>query len=107
MASMSVLATKYVRVSGIEAFDEATGDADDPTTTPIQFAFVAPGTTPEDADWYDAEWVGSGTGPHDARILVGPSGSVSTLTAARYDVWWQALGAIEQPVRKAGSLVIT
>jgi len=74
----------------------------DPSGDVVQFAFVSPGKTP--TTWFAGSWDTS-AGTYDAKILVGPSGTV-TLSKGRYDVYLRITDNPEIPVRLAGNLTI-
>lgn len=78
----------------------------DPTGYPVAMAFPAPGTTP--VTFYSASWdTDPTTSPptYIAKCLVGSGGAV-TLASGTYDVFVKVTGAVEQPVKNCGTLVV-
>lgn len=101
-ANIPVLSREYIWVP-VTAVGE---DADQLTSLPVQFAFLATrGTEPVDADWHSGGWATTASSP-TARCLVGP-GSAVVLDAGTYYVWLRISGATERPVRLAGQLKIS
>ena len=94
---MSELSTEYVRVS------VATNPPTDPTTDDVSLAFLEAGTEPTDPDWIAGTWE-TVSGTYYARVLVGPDGHA--LDVGSYIVWLKVVDNPEEPVRKAGKLVI-
>ena len=73
----------------------------DLTGAPVQIAIVAHAANPADTEWHDAEWADG-----EARLLIGPDGTLA-LAAGGYQVWI----AVDPPgseniVRRAGQLSI-
>lgn len=97
----SSLSTEYVRSQVIAS---ELGLAVDPTTFPIQVAFVGDGE-PVEADWSPGSWETIG-GRYYARALVGPGGDVQ-LVNGRYAMWVRITAAPEKPVIRAGGVYIT
>lgn len=70
----------------------------------VQFAFMTSKTArPASGDWVTGSWE---PGKPIARVLVGPSGGVITLTAATYQAWLRIDGAVERPVRSVGPVQV-
>lgn len=91
----SSLTLRYLRyyVSAIK-----NGVVYNPTSTPVQFAFVPPGVDPGVGNWVTASWE-TEVGPptrYVARCLVGPGG-VAQLTKGTYAVWIQITDSPEIP----------
>ncbi len=95
--SQSVSSRQYVRV-------EAVRIESDPTVTIVEFAFVAAGTTPVDADYHAGTWA-TIAGRYYAQIVVGPGALV--LAVGRYHVWVRVTSAPEKPALFVDILTIT
>lgn len=61
---------------------------------------------PSSGDWKTAAWGSVTPTGAWARILIGPSTSLA-LTDGTYQMWVRVTGASEQPVLRAGEIVIT
>jgi len=90
---ISALSTEYV----YSFFGGALG------SEPVEIAFVQ-GAEPGDEDWQTAEWGDVTPQGADARILVGPE--AVALTPGIWQMWVRVTGALERPVRHAGSIEI-
>jgi hypothetical protein len=93
----SSLSKEYVRVP-ISA-REGSG-AVNPTSRPVDLAFMPLGTNPASGDWVVAAWETDGS-TYYARATVGPGGS-KVLAAGTYTVWVRVQDSPEIPVRPAG-----
>lgn len=92
---LAATSTEYVKVKV-----DATADGDPVTLSdPPKMAFLAGKSNPADGDWKAAEWH-SGY----ARVLVGPDGGVTTLTAGTYWVWGTWTAGTENPVHRFGRI---
>lgn len=90
--------------------------SDDPTGTPLAFAFVQDYADVDDADWYDGEWETDADGIWWACCLVGPAGvedGSGEAVAAHLDrgswlvyVAWEVAATEEEPARLAGTLEV-
>lgn len=65
----------------------------------VEIALPAVGIEP--SVWYPATMVGD-----SARILVGPPGGATVLTAGEYTVWVRVTEPPETPIKHAGRLVV-
>jgi hypothetical protein len=101
-ARISHLSLEYVRVS-VDATRE--GVAYDPSSDPVELAFLVGGAVPGDSDWLAAEWELVG-GFAFARLLVGPGGG-HVLPVGTYSVWVKVTDDPEVPVKRAGVVVVT
>lgn len=72
----------------------------------VEIAFTAPGAEPIEGDWHAAAWDHVTPKGADAKILIGPGGTV-VLTDGTYAMWVRVNGAIERPVMRAGLVPIT
>jgi hypothetical protein len=102
---MSVLSKQFVKVR-ITAYED--GEPVDPTTAPVEMAFVPFDDDPPAPSWVAAQWETSGTGSsaaYYARCLVGPAGTV-TLVEGLYDVYVKINDATEVPVLETGRIEI-
>ena len=100
MATISVLATLYVKsrvtaTVGCSVYN--------PTGDVVEFAFPAPGVAP--VTWFTGSWETCNPSTFYARILVGPTGTV-TLPVGTYDMWMRITDAPEVPVMQVGTLRI-
>ena len=77
----------------------------DPTSLPVEFAFVAEGVEPEEADWSPGGWRAVGEKPYVARILIGPGTNV-VLADGKYRAWLRIVATPEVPVRPFDTLTI-
>lgn len=100
--SIPSVSTEYLYVPNIRAF--AGGVAVDPTTLPVQFAFVALGTTP--ASWVGGSWAPDAPTP-TARVLIGTGTGATAIARGAYDIWIRITGTTEVPTRKVGQITIT
>lgn len=94
----------------------------DPTALTVSFAFVAvtaavvEAPAIADAVWTAGTWLTTAlqtSGEHRgeyltrARIVVGPGSDVGTLAPGRYRVFVWVDGALTDPVKRSGDLIIT
>jgi hypothetical protein len=104
---MSQLATMYYLVPVTAT---KSGTAWDPTSDPVQFAFMpAPTQVPAAGDWVSGSWdtnTASVLYPYSARCLVGPSGTI-TLGIGTYVAYLKITDSPEVPVLIAGQLQIS
>lgn len=107
MASVSSLTLQYIKVA-VGAIDS--GASVVITSGTVTMAFTTIGTEPVSGDWKTASWETDATRNPDryyARVLVGPSGTV-TLADGSYDVWVKVTGVgSEVPIVRAGRLTVT
>lgn len=80
----------------------------------IEVALPATGNAPVTGDWHSAETTGvTQTSMSPARwtatyrILLGPSGGVTSLVPGNYDWTVRLTDSPEHPVRKTGSVIVT
>jgi hypothetical protein len=104
---MSAMSTQYILVP-IEGRDD--NGIINPTTFPVEFAFLPQDTTPSAlTTWHAGTWytVSQDFLPniYKAAILIGPSTAV-VLTPGSWDVWIRITHAVEQPVEKAATILI-
>lgn len=97
---MTYGSTEYRRVK-VTVVDED-GAVVDPTSFPVQMAFMTNGSTPGALDWNAATWVTSGTNYY-ARILIGPDGGLNLLETD-YWVYVRVDAGVEYPYMLAGKL---
>ena len=97
---MTYGSTEYRRVK-VTVVDEA-GATINPTSFPVQMAFMVDGGTPGASDWNAATWVTSGSNYY-ARILIGPDGGLN-LTESDYHVYVRVDAGAEYPYMLAGIL---
>lgn len=74
-------------------------------TLSVQFAFMTDRIT-KPTTFVTGSWEPNFPSPALARCLVGPGGTIALATGT-YFVWIEIIGAVEQPIRQVGSLVIT
>ena len=103
---ISQLATPYYKVP------VATTSGLDPTTLPVQFAFMGQATqVPQSGDWVNGSWetvTGNLIYPWAARCLIGPGGAITPGTgdyvayikivcasAGSPEVWVEIVGILE------------
>ncbi|MFF7329666.1 hypothetical protein [Streptomyces sp. NPDC008150] len=97
---LAATSTEYVRLTAVS---KAAGSAIS-MSAPPKFAFLpADGDdNPEAGDWLTGEW-----STPMARILIGPAGGATTLTAGDYAVWITWTAGAETPVyRSPGTLTV-
>jgi hypothetical protein len=75
-----------------------------PTTKPVDMAFVSTSSSPADDDWNTAEWE-TVDGEYIAKCLVGPTGTRS-LDPGTYAVYVRVTDDPEVPVIYAGVLEV-
>jgi hypothetical protein len=68
------------------------------TDDPVAWAFTDPDVDP--TSWTSGDWEGT-----QARILVGPGGSV-TLTKGTHDVWLKVTDSPEVPIRRVAQISV-
>jgi hypothetical protein len=101
MAALAALATEYLRY---QVTATVAGAVYTPTSDVVQFAFPVTGAQP--STWLSGSWETVGSN-YFARVLVGPTGGVVTLTAGTtYDVWMKITDSPEIPVRLVGKLTV-
>lgn len=71
----------------------------------VEIAIVARNAAVEEGDWNTAAWEPGSPGV--ARLLVGPGSSLGALVPGAYSIWVRLDTGVEEPVRRAGFLVIT
>lgn len=79
------------------------GTVFNPGIYPVNFAFIAGSSLPQDSDWISGEWAQATTN-YLAQILVGPDGH--TLSQGTYRVWVQIVTDTQIPVFPVGYLNI-
>ena len=108
MIGMSQLSLQYVGVPVKAA--TLTGASFDPTSLPVQMAFMPTATqVPQSGDWQTCVWAtvsGSLLYPYAAYCLVGPGGTV-TLGIGTYVMYLKVTGVPEIPVVIAGQLQVS
>lgn len=106
MIGMSHLATMYVFVPVTAT---VSGQPYNPTTDPVQFAFMPQATqVPQVSDWVAGSWdtdTASVLYPYSAKCLVGSAG-VITLGLGTYVMYLKVTSNPEIPVLVAGYLQI-
>ena len=103
MTAISALSTEYLRFPVAATVNGATVN---PTGDTVQFAFPAAASAP--VTWFAGSWETTAAGTYVARVLVGPTGGVITLTAGSYyDVYIKITDSPETPVRNLGTLLAT
>lgn len=93
---VSALTEEFIRVP-VSATED--GEAIDPTTGDVAFAFVEAGD-PEAGDWQAGTWEEASGSQYFARFLTG------TLAEGRYWVWLRVTKGPETVVRRCGVLVV-
>lgn len=100
IASLELLFTTPISIDGA-----------DPSEDPIEFAFIAPGATPVDADWYDGSWRTTG-GVWLGQVLIGgelvedPPEDAVILDPGKYVVWVRVTDNPEIPARPIDVIVM-
>jgi hypothetical protein len=106
--TISHLSTQYVL---IPVAATKNGSTYNPTSDTVQFAFApTPTYVPQNADWVSGSWVTNSSNllyPYSAQCLVGPGGTITTLTLGTYQIYIKISDSPETPVLVAGQLVIT
>lgn len=74
-----------------------------PTSFPVNLAFIAGPTQPQMTDWIPAQW-SSGNLPYVAQLMIGPIGHV--LPLGTYKVWAQIVTNTQIPVIPVGYVTI-
>jgi len=100
--SQSALSLKYVRCPVTATVN---GQPLNPTGDVVQLAFMAPGALPASGDWKTATWE-TADSTHWAIILVGPGGTVPTLTPGAWTVWVKVTDSPEIPAEPVDTLTI-
>ena len=105
---MSQLSLQYVGVPVKTTL--LTGALNDPTSLPVQMAFMPTATqVPQSGDWQTAVWAtvsGNVLYPYAAYCLVGPGGTI-TLGIGTYVMYLKVTGVPEIPVQITGQLQIS
>jgi hypothetical protein len=102
--TISSLSTEYVQVPVSATVN---GVAINPTSDPVQFAFMAAGN-PGLTDWHTGSWSTVAPTTYLAQCLVGPgNGGVPLLAGSTYAIWVKVTDSPEVPVRQVGLLKIT
>jgi hypothetical protein len=107
------MAEQIVEVAAISAEDiEVTVSAReagvdiDPRVDPVHFAFLTPGTSPSGGTtWVAGTW-GVQDQPGDLPDLYLAIGTVSGLSAGRYDIWCRVTHGAKTPMDKVGTLIV-
>lgn len=79
------------------------GMGTNPTSYPVNFAFISGPTQPQQSDWKTGSWVSSNQ-PYVAKIMIGPNGLA--LSPGRYKIWVQVVTSSQVPVIPVGTLEI-
>jgi hypothetical protein len=75
-----------------------------PTSYPVNFAFISGPTQPASNQWITGQWANDQV-PYVAQIMMGPNGYA--LSAGTYQIWVQVIGpGGQQPVMPVGWLMI-
>jgi hypothetical protein len=101
---VSVLNDAPIRLANVWA--DAGGAIVDPSTFPVQMAFITTDRDPVSGDWKTAAWDVTQTGNHCVEINVGPSGAA--LSIGEYYAWVrvQATNPTETPIAQIGQLIV-
>jgi len=102
---LSSLSTEYVTVPMSVTKD---GVPYNPTSDPVQFAFVTgTSTPPQTGSWVAGEWdtLPGPIYPYQAKCLIGPAGTI-TLAPGTYIRWVKVTDNPEVPVLQAGQVII-
>ena len=78
----------------------------DPTSDPVDLAFLATFDKPDTGDWHTGTWTAGGGGLYYARCLIGPGSGVGALTAGTWQVWLRLTATPETVVRLVGQIEI-
>jgi hypothetical protein len=100
---------RFISVLSLDYDRWAVTASADPTADVVQFAYLASGSgDPTASDWVAGSWEAAAlsTGEWVARILIGPSGSV-TLTRGTWDVWIKITDSPTAPVWQAGTITVS
>lgn len=81
----------------------AAGMTFNPTSYPVNFAFISGPTEPQNTDWHAGSWSSTQL-PYIAQILIGPNGL--QISPGRYQVWVQVISPAQVPVVPVGFLEI-
>jgi hypothetical protein len=99
---------KRVFVPGVHAFDEHSGEEQDPAgaNLPVLFALVPAGSPdPEEDDYVAGEWA-DGAPSSTAMIVLGPGGAIEFPESGVYDLWMGVNGTEEAPREPVGRVVV-
>jgi hypothetical protein len=96
---IAATSTEYVKVTAVSKV----GGSTITVAAAPKFAFQPTSSTgnPAAEDWLTGEW----NTPH-ARILIGPSGGITTLEPGEYRVWLSWAAGVEAPVYRAGTITV-
>ena len=107
MITQSALSLQYVQAAVTAT---VSGSSYNPTSDPVQFAFMAGTAQPGPSDWKTGSWDGTALRPsgnsYTAQVLVGPGGTV-TLPVGTYTMWVKITDSPEVPVIQVGILQVT
>jgi hypothetical protein len=98
---IAAISTQYIPV---DITASAGGMGFNPTSFPVQFAFISGTREPQPSDWVSGSWAGINS-PYVAQALVGPQGGTN-LSAGSYQIWVQIQANPQVPVIQVGTLVI-
>lgn len=101
--SIAAVSTDFVIANLTELVGMVSGN---PTSYPVQFAFVSTNTEPTSGQWHNGSWATS-SAPYIAQILIGPSNSGIVLAKGIYGIWVQIVTASTVPAIEIGTLTIT
>jgi hypothetical protein len=79
------------------------GSSFNPTSYPVQFAFISGPAQPQSSDWVAGTWAND-SAPYVATIIVGPNGTA--LSPGTYQVWARVIATPIEPVTSVGFLQI-
>lgn len=82
----------------------AGGVTENPTSFPVDIAFIAGPTQPQSSDWISASWASMFGPPYIAQIMVGPNGHV--LPPGTYKIWARVSNPPQVPVIPVGFVTI-
>jgi hypothetical protein len=80
------------------------GLSENPTSFPVNLAFIAGPTQPTSGQWQTAAWASVSGPPFVAQILLGPNGY--PLALGTYKIWARVTSGSQQPVIPVGFVTI-
>lgn len=81
------------------------GSPFNPTSSVVQFAFIAGPNEPQTSDWHNGAWA-STNAPYVAQILIGPANGGLVLPLGSYIIWVKVISNPQVPVFSVGTLEI-
>jgi len=89
-----------------EAIDVEFVSRNNPITYAVSLALTSVAGEPVDEDWFNAEWTDDSPQLRGRKYFCTARGVVGPLEVGTYQLWIKVTGVIDEPVKKAGTIVV-